>query len=590
MKHISLSEKLVVYFVVLCIFSIGLVSFFSYQNARNALIERTLDQLISIREMKKNHVENFFDDRIKDLNLLASSTVVKQQLKNSNTNELFTDDESGKNLYNYIASYNFYSGIYIGKSSSDFAICKTLESKKYPTPKTYSANDFSVLFQKLSKSNNLLILDFPANPTAPASLFFIDKVTDKNAEIIGYIGLMVSGKAINDIMFENDPSYGFGKTGDFYIVGNDFLMRSKSRFIQNSVMKTVAKTFSVKSALEGKQGTVIGNDYRKTPVLSAYRKINIPVLNWAIIAEIDLKEAMIPIYKIRNQILIIAFIITSIIFVLAFFISQMITSPIIRLNRASKQIAEGNFDVSLKISAHDEIGTLTSSFNTMARQLKEQSDRIKLEQINSMKSLFDGQDMERQRLSRELHDGLGQELIAMKLKLESIDDSTSDYKKSVKEVKILVDNTVDNIRRISNNLMPAILDEFGLATAIRYLCETIPTQTGLEIQFNSSGNFQVQDNRIKMYLYRISQEAITNIIKHSGAKFAEITISQNSDKVLLQISDSGKGFDMTCIQAGKCRGLRNMRERINILRGELKINSKIAKGTTIDISIPLKDA
>ena len=175
----------------------------------------------------------------------------------------------------------------------------------------------------------------------------------------------------------------------------------------------------------------------------------------------------------------------------------------------------------------------------------------------------------------------------MKLKLEGIDDKVSDYKKSVKEVKQLVDNTVDNIRSISNDLMPAILDEFGLATAIRYLCESVPPQSGLEIKFISSGNTQVQDKRVKMYLYRISQEAITNIIKHSGAKVAEIMMSQLPESVSLQISDSGRGFDMKCIQAGNCRGLKNMKERVNILDGEIKINSEILKGTKIDISIPL---
>ena len=587
MKHISLTEKLIVYFVVLCILSIGLVSFFSYGNARKALIERTLDQLISIREVKKTRVESFFDDRIKDLKLLASSSVVKQQLKNNKTVDLFADDETGKNLFNYLISYHFYTSIYIGKTLQSFIIYPALEYKRYFTPLSSVSDEYAAGFQKLSKAKKIVILDFPDQSTPEPSLFFCCPVTDEKGANLGFIGLQVSGKAINDIMYENDPTYGFGKTGDFYIVGKDFLMRTRSRFITNSVMNTVVKTFSVKSAFEGKEGATIVDDYRNIPVLSAYRKINIPDLNWAIVAEIDLKEAMIPIYKIRNQILAIAMAIISIIFVIAFFVSKMITSPIIRLKRASEQIADGNFDLSLKISAHDEIGALTTSFNNMARQLKEQSDKLRIEQKNSMKAMFDGQDMERQRLSRELHDGLGQELIAMKLKLEGIDDHTSDYKKSVNEVKQLVDNTVDNIRRISNDLMPAILDEFGLSIAIRNLCESVPPQTGLEIQLNSSGNSKVQDKRVKMYLYRISQEAITNIIKHSGAKLAEITLLQDIDRISLHISDSGRGFDMKCIQAGNCRGLRNIKERVNILSGEIKINSEFAKGTTINISIPL---
>jgi signal transduction histidine kinase len=587
-KNISLNEKLIVYFVVLCILSIGLVSFFSYKNARKAIIDRTFDQLISIREVKKNRVENFFDDRIKDLNLLSTSSAIKQQLKNDNNEAIFAEDETVKNLFNYISSFNFYTRIYIGKTPGNYTVYPVSISKHSFSHLHSVKNDVFPAFDKLSKTRkNLLILDFAEKSNAEPSLLFSCPVKDDHNTILGYISLEVSGNALNEIMYENDPTYGFGKTGDFYIVGKNFLMRTQSRFIPNSVMSTPVNTISVNAAFQGNYGADIISDYRNIAVLSAYRKINIADLNWAIIAEIDLKEAMIPIYRIRNQILVIAFVIISIIFVIAFFISRMITSPIIRLNRASEQIAIGNFDLNLEVSTHDEIGALTTSFNNMAQQLKEQSDKLKVEQVNSMKALFDGQDMERQRLSRELHDGLGQELIAMKLKLEGIDDKTSDYRKSVQEVKQLVDETVENVRRISNDLMPAILDEFGLATAIRYLCESVPQKTGLDIRFNSSGNNQVQDKRIKMYLYRISQEAITNIIKHSGAKLAEISMSQQAESVSLHITDSGLGFDMKCIQTGNCKGLRNMRERVNILGGEIKINSEIARGTIIDINIPV---
>jgi signal transduction histidine kinase len=588
MKHISLNEKLVVYFVVLCILSIGLVSFFSYRNAKNALIDRTFDQLISIREVKKNRIVAFFNYRLKDLKLLSSSNSIKHQLKKNNNIEIKPDDESFQNLFNYIVSYGFYTRMYFGKPDKSYTVYPVLEFKSYFTP-INNVRGFNLpAFEKLSGiKSDYLIVDFPDNHTADGpSLLFCSKITDEKGKVTGYIALEVSGKAINDIMYENDPSFGFGKTGDFYITGTDNFMRTQSRFIPNSVMNTVVNTFSTQAAINGQAGATIIKDYRQIPVLSAYSKINLPDLNWLILAEIDLKEAMIPIYRIRNQILVIAFIITSIIFVIAFFVSRMITSPLIRLKRASEQIAEGIFDQQLKITTHDEIGALTGSFNNMAQQLREQSEKLKSEQINSMKAMFDGQDTERRRLSRELHDGLGQELIAMKLKLEGIDNKTADCMKSVNEVKHLVDSTVDNIRRISNDLMPAILDEFGLATALRYLCESVPPNSGLVINFSNSGTKQVQDKRIQMYLYRISQEAITNIIKHSGAKTAELILLQDNNGVKVQIIDHGKGFDMQCIQAGICRGLKNMQERVNILGGEIKINSEIAVGSLIEIRIP----
>ena len=156
MKHISLTEKLIVYFVVLCILSIGFVSFFSYRNASKAIIDRTFDQLISIREVKKNRVENFFNDRINDLKLLASSSIIKQQLKNNTTGDLFTTDQTGKNLFDYIVANNFYTCIFIGKTAQNYAIYPALEYKSYFTPAPGAPDELALVIPKISKAKKLL--------------------------------------------------------------------------------------------------------------------------------------------------------------------------------------------------------------------------------------------------------------------------------------------------------------------------------------------------------------------------------------------------------------------------------------------------
>jgi signal transduction histidine kinase len=387
-------------------------------------------------------------------------------------------------------------------------------------------------------------------------------------------------------MYENDPQYGFGKTGDFYIVGNDYLMRTQSRFIPNSIMNTTVKTKASITALAGKSGAEILNDYRNIPVLSAYSRLKLPDLNWVIIAEIDVKEAMIPISRIRNQILLMAVLITTLIFIIAFFVSRMITLPIIRLKKASEQLAAGNFDLNIAVKANDEIGSLTESFNAMVIQLKEQNEKIKTEQLYSMKAMFDGQDMERQRLSREMHDGLGQDLIALKLKLEGIESKSKANNEKVKEIKKLVDSTVENVRTISNDLMPAILDEFGLITAIRNLCDTLPENTSLKIDVYDPGIPDIKNKTMKMYLYRIIQEAITNIIKHAEATKAQIKFEFKDDLIEVLISDNGKGFNTDCVNAGRCRGIKNIRERVHILKGSIVITAQINEGCEIDIKIP----
>ena len=119
----------------------------------------------------------------------------------------------------------------------------------------------------------------------------------------GAVLLEISGDAINNIMLESSPENGLGTTGESYLVGRDYLMRSTSRFISNSFLKTKVMTEGAINAFKNGEGSSVIRDYRNIPVLSSYRKINISELNWVILAEIDLAEAMIPIYSIRNNIL-----------------------------------------------------------------------------------------------------------------------------------------------------------------------------------------------------------------------------------------------------------------------------------------------
>ena len=383
-----------------------------------------------------------------------------------------------------------------------------------------------------------------------------------------------------------DCAGGLGYSGESYLVGNDHLMRSSSRFQDSSVLITTVSTYAVDSAFAGVTGTDIITDYRGISVLSSFSKVDIPGLNWSILAEIDYKEVTIPIYRIRNEIVFISIFIFFMVLMVVFILSRRLTYPIQRLNQAAMKLGEGNYNVKITHKLNDEIGDLTNSFNRMVASLQESSEELEKERVKSLRSLIDGQETERQRLSRELHDSLGQWLIGLKLKYESCLNNNDKVSTDFVQLGLLFDKTIEETRRISNNLMPAALSEFGLITAVRNICNDISNTSGIIVNFYIDGTNTLLPQKDNIYIFRIIQEGLTNIIKHSQAKKASITIKFHENETEIEIKDDGIGFNPDKVNKSDSTGLQHIYERVALLGGKLKINTKSKSGTIIEIRIP----
>lgn len=230
---------------------------------------------------------------------------------------------------------------------------------------------------------------------------------------------------------------------------------------------------------------------------------------------------------------------------------------------------------------------LTEKNEALQQKLEEVEKEVELNRVTILRSAIDGQDGERRRLSRELHDSVGQALIAIKLTLEgSTDRSDSQMRATVDVAKKMVDETIDEVRRVSNALLPAALDEFGIISALRARCEEMARIAGMKITFHSEGNLDHLDKKSKTYLYRIAQEGINNAIKHSHAESLLINLHRDDQKVELTITDDGKGFNFVPDETRLHQGLQNIRERVSILNGSFNLESQPQQGTRLKISIP----
>ncbi len=221
-------------------------------------------------------------------------------------------------------------------------------------------------------------------------------------------------------------------------------------------------------------------------------------------------------------------------------------------------------------------------------KLKESQERLK-ELSNHLQNKLEE---ERQRIAMEIHDGVGQNLLLIKMKMQSLEHAAELDKKKKDYFQIIssLENTINDLKSLMYNLKPRILEEMGLKPALISLCNDITKSGALNGSVDFAGINERMDRKLELALYRITQEALTNIVKHSKAKNIHIHLREDEDTLKLIISDDGVGFDFenTVLDSKgqKNLGLLNMQERVENFNGKIKIESNPDEGTIIIIEIP----
>ena len=589
--RVSLTKKIFFNFLILSIVPIIIIDTYFYYKSKDALIDRTFDQLTTVRIEKTTRLKDFFNQSFNDINLLTNYSVKDSAFCCFNKYDDKIAETFQKQIKNNIVNDRIYKKLILITQDNNIWYFDINDSSSLKSFKSTSIEYESLIssIKQTRETEKPQIYDVKNSYTSKHhSILLINKVYKDNL-FKGAIILEISLNAINRIMYENNPHNGLGKTGETYLVGSDYYMRSTSRFKDNSVFNIKVETIGVKEAFNNIVGTKQILDYRKIPVLSSYSKVNISGLNWVVLAEIDTKEAMVPIYLIRNDILFMSLILSILLLGLVEILASKITAPVKKLKQVTDRISEGELGKFVDAKSNDEIGDLIFAFNKMIAQLEDQSIKLEEERKLRIKSLFDGQEIERQRLSRELHDSLGQSILALKMKFERIRE-TSEEKRLIiiSETEELFMKIMTEIRNISNDLMPAVLTEFGLLMAIKKIIREFSANTNIEIEFNSNITDEIFDNKIETHIYRIVQEALSNIHKHSQATKIELVINKIKANIELAINDNGNGFILNKDIKTKGNGISNIKERINLLGGKIDYISEINKGTSINCIIPIK--
>ncbi|MGB4843740.1 MAG: PAS domain S-box protein [Ferruginibacter sp.] len=198
---------------------------------------------------------------------------------------------------------------------------------------------------------------------------------------------------------------------------------------------------------------------------------------------------------------------------------------------------------------------------------------------------------ERTRIAREIHDELGQQLTALKMDIAWLKRKTTsvdlEIKNKFNDTILLVDETVKSIRRIATELRPSIIDDLGLNAALEWQVTEFSERSGIDIHFNNRFDDKKIDPEISIGLFRILQESLTNIARHSQAKTASIGIEKIKNAVQLSVQDDGIGFDTASKKTKLTFGLLGIKERAVMMNGQCKIISKSGEGTKITVVVPL---
>ena len=543
------------------------LSFFFYRQFRQALDERVLLQLTSIKQLKKAQVEEYIKSRWEEFESDPASY-----------KPLTVDGEFAPHVNSLFDSVCIREHLLeppVREGIHDISPCSKVQQ---------------AMLVFLKKSEDIIYVDYP------------------------------DMERIQSILLERT---GMQETGETYLVGSDFRLRSQSRFYPDQKpMQIVAETEGVMNGLAGINGNGVIEDYRNIPVYSAYHKLDLPGVNWVVLSELDVEEANIPLAEMRTRLELIFFMICLLGLTLSLLLTGIFTRSLLKMRdfltnmskgkydfqlsepyrileikemfnaleqlrksirgaiQFSSEIGEMNLDTEYKLtSRNDELG---KSLIRMREKLAEYEKKERANQQIAKKSLITGQENERQRLARELHDGLGPLLTSLKLTVQSLELE----KGTKRKISGIIDDTISEIRRMTYDLMPPALTDFGVGKAMSNFTELIRKSSGISVYYDDATkptNSRLTPE-VNVCLFRVCQELINNTLKHSGAESMNISLTEFDDKVSLYYRDNGKGFDIEKVRHGS--GLKNIRERIAVFNGYSHITSS-NRGTEVEIEIPL---
>jgi signal transduction histidine kinase len=264
------------------------------------------------------------------------------------------------------------------------------------------------------------------------------------------------------------------------------------------------------------------------------------------------------------------------------------------LSQRTVELAASNLELSLEISQRKAAEAALKKSEHHYSELLRQSDRLQEHLRHLSRQILSAQEDERKRISRELHDVIGQTLTGINIRLATLKKeallSTKGLDRNIARTQRLVEKSVDIVHQFARELRPAVLDDLGLIPALHSFVKLFSQRTRIHVHLKAFAGVEQLNSDQRTILYRVAQEALTNVSRHAQASRVEVDIQKLAGGVCMKISDNGKSFQVekTLNAKGRKRlGLLGMKERLDMVGGRFDIESVPGKGTTVTAQIPL---
>lgn len=388
---------------------------------------------------------------------------------------------------------------------------------------------------------------------------------------------------------------------------------AEGRVLASSDSARVGKTAALPPASRERPAVAVVNG-------EAVATAPLEVLPLAVVVRQEEAELLAPVHAAERRILIATPIVVAIAFFFAWGAARSLKQPIAVLTGAAEQIAGGDLSRTIPPLGEDEVGRLGRSLETMRTALVEAFERERRAQeelegrvaertrdltaltrelkdrderrARLLAKFIRAQEEERKRIARELHDETCQTVAAVSMAVDAALSRPPDPERGrLREIKALAGRALSDLHRVIYDLRPSVLDDLGLASAVRWYADRHLSPLGIAFRCEIEGLEERLPVEIETAVFRVVQEALTNVVRHARAETVLIQMAREGPRLSIEVEDDGRGFDPASVatpeSSGRGLGLLGIRERVELLGGQVTIDSTPGQGTRLAVSVPL---